>query len=74
MKAEIKPLNGEMVMTLSDEILEALGVKLGDSIEVDVEADGMLRLENMDRTRSVRLQRGRDFMNRYRETLEILAK
>lgn len=74
MQAVIKPLNGEMVMTMSDELLDALGVKLGDTINVDVEEGGVLRLESMDGQRKVRLQRGRDFMVRYKETLDILAK
>jgi hypothetical protein len=74
MNAVIKPVNGEMVLTLSDEILDALGVKLGDTIEVDVDDNGMLRLETLDGQRQVRLQRGRDFMQRYKETLDILAK
>jgi len=74
MQAVIKPLNGEMVMVLGEDILKALGVTVGDTIEVDVDAQGVLRLESQDGQRSVRLQRGRDFMNRYRETLDILAK
>lgn len=74
MQAVIKPLNGEMVMSLSDDLLEALGVKAGDTVTLDVGDDGALRIESGDGLRAVRLQRGRDFMARYKQTLDILAK
>jgi hypothetical protein len=73
MQALIKPLNGEMVMVLRDDILKALGIAVGETVEVFFDARGVSLASN-DASRSVRLQRGRDFMNRYRETLDILAK
>ena len=74
MQAVIKALNGEMVMSLSDDILEALGLKSGDTVKFDVSNDGSVKLESADGLRAVRLKRGRDFMNRYKETLDILAR
>jgi len=73
MRAQIKPLNGEMVMVLSEDVLHALGVAAGDTVELDVDTAGTVHLSNKDASRSVRLARGRDFMDRYRETLDILA-
>ena len=74
MNAVIKPLNGEMVLSLSDEVLNALGIDKGETVEVRVDESGVVRLDAADKELADQLRCGRDLMNRYRETLDILAK
>ena len=73
MTALVRRIEGQLVLTLDESTIQGLSLAEGDALEVEMR-DGAAVIRRTDADRDVRLQRGRAFIDRYRETFEALAK
>ena len=73
MKIEIKQLDNSAALVFDQELVELLGVKIGDDVTLEFDDEGgTLRSPHSDY--EVRMERGRGFIRRYIKTFEALAK
>jgi len=61
-------------VVIPDDILARLNVKRGDVLHVVETADGELRLIPFDPALAAKMDKAKDIMRRYRNTLNALAK
>ena len=73
MTAPVRRIEGELVLTLDAATVAVLSLAEGDALQVEVR-DGAAVLRKSAGDLDTRLQRGRAFIDRYRETFEALAK
>jgi hypothetical protein len=71
---KVTQIGEDMALVLSDQARELLGVGDGDVVYVNVSEDGDLVLAKRDMSPQARRERGRAFLQRYRQTFVALAK
>ncbi len=71
---KVMKVGDELAVVLTEELRQSLGVADGGTLYAAPNAAGQVTLASRDMSHDARRARGREFMARYSQTLETLAK